>query len=93
MFRNAISLKLKVGTYMDGPLHYRMEKTFIEYFLDSVSEKSTTCNLVSNGTNFVPPSRNTEQLLQIDVKYVFDPYYILIHTYISLKLIRITIVC
>ena len=47
-----------------------------------VSEMSRICNLVSDRTNFAPPSQNTEQLLQIDVKYVFDSYYILIHIYI-----------
>ena len=34
--------------------------------------------LVSDGTNSDPPFRNTDQLSQIDVKYVFDSYYILI---------------
>ena len=75
------------------PLHCTMEKTswdfssdfsFLEYLLDLVSEKSTIYNLDSDGTNFIPPSRNTEQLLQIDIIYVFDSYHILIYTYISL---------
>ena len=54
-----------------------MDFPFIEYLLDSVSEKSTICDLVSEG--------NTDQLLQIDVKYVFDFYCILIRTQISLS--------
>ena len=57
---------------------------FLEYLLKSVSEKLTICNLVSDGTSFIPPSRNTEHLLQIAIKYVFDSYYILLYTYISL---------
>ena len=61
-----------------------MDFPFLEYLLDLVSENSTICNLASNETNFIPPCRNAEQLLQIDVKYVFDYWYILIYTYISL---------
>ena len=60
------------------------DSPFIEYLLDLVSEKLTICNLVSDGTNFVPLSRNTDELLQIDVELVFDSYCILIHTHISL---------
>ena len=55
---------------------------FIEYLLYSVSEKSTICNVFSYGKNVVPPSWNTDQLLQIDVKYVFD-YCILITSPVS----------
>ena len=69
------------------PLHCTMEKTssdfpsdfpFLEYLLDLVSEKSTICNLDSDGTNSIPPSQNTEQLLQIDVKYVLILFTFLI---------------
>ena len=78
MFRNAISVKLVVETYMgDATVLYNRKHIL-------VSEKSTICNLDSDGTNFIPPSQKTEQLLQIDVKHVFDSYYILIYTYISL---------
>ena len=75
------------------PLHCTMEKTsedfpsdfpFLGYLLDLVSEKSTICNLDSDGTNFIPLSQNTEQLLQIEVKYVFGSHYILIYACISL---------
>ena len=82
------------------PLHCTMEKTssdfpsdfpFLEYLLDLVSEKSTICNLDSDGTNFIPPSRNTEQLLQIDVKYVLILItFLYIHTFRYLKSIIIT---
>ena len=37
-----------------------MSLTFIEHLLDSVSEKLTMSNLVSDGTNFVPPSQYTD---------------------------------
>ena len=40
---------------------------YLEYLLDSVYEKLAICNLVSDETNFVPLSRNTDQLLQTDV--------------------------
>ena len=49
-----------------------------------MSEEWTICSLDSDGTNFIPPSRNTEQLLQIEIIYVFDSYHILIYTYNSL---------
>ena len=85
------------------PLHCTMEKTssdfpsdfpFLECLLDLVSEKSTVCNLDSDGTNCIPPSRNTEQLLQIDVKYVLILFtFLYIHTFRYLKSITITIVC
>ena len=79
MFRNAISPKLVVGTYMGGatPVHNKKNILgvplyfpfieYLEYLLDSVYEKSTICSLVSDGTNFALLSRNTDQLLQIDV--------------------------
>ena len=56
----------------------------LEYLLDLLSEKSTICKLVSDGTNFGQPSRNNGQLLQIDVKHFFGSHCILIYTYISL---------
>ena len=46
---------------------FPLEFPYIQYLLDSIYEKSTICNLVSDGTNFVPSFRNTDQLLQIDV--------------------------
>ena len=55
--------------------------------LESVYEKSTTCKLVSNETNFVLPTVNIYQLLQIDVNYVFDSYCILITIFIFKKMI------
>ena len=55
--------------------------------LESVYEKSTTCKLVSNETNFVLPTVNIYQLLQIDVNYVFDSYCILITIFILKKMI------
>ena len=79
MFRNAISLKPVVGTYIDGITPVYNGKSirgvpsdfpfveYLEYLLDSVSEKSKICNLVSDGKNFFPLSRNTDHLLQIDV--------------------------
>ena len=51
-----------------SPQQFPSEFPFIEYLLDSFYEKSTICNLVSDRTNFVPPSRNTDQLLQIDFR-------------------------
>ena len=65
MFHNAISLKVVVRTYMGGAtkvyngkniLGTPLDFSFIEYHLESVSEKSAIFNLVSNGTNFVLPS-------------------------------------
>ena len=47
--------------------------------------KVDVCNLVSDGTNFVPPFWNIDQLLQIGVKYVFDSYCILITIFILKK--------
>ena len=49
--------------------------------------KVDVCKLVSDGTNFVPPFRNIDQLLQIDVKYVFDSYCILTIIFILTKII------
>ena len=43
----------------------------------SVSEKLPIFNLVSSGKDFVPPFQNTDQLLQIHVKYAFDSYCII----------------
>ena len=40
--------------------------------------------LVSKGTNFVPPSWNIDQLLQTEVRYIFDSYSSLI-TIFNLK--------
>ena len=79
MLRSAISLKLVVETCMGGATPvYNLKKTseefpydfpFIEYhLLDPVSENSAICNLFSDRTNFIPPSRNTEQLSKICVK-------------------------
>ena len=53
-----------------SPKQLPLESPFIEYLLHSVYEKSTIFNLVSDGTNFVSPSRNTDQLLQIDVNTI-----------------------
>ena len=67
MFCNAISLKLVVGTYMGGvTLVYNGKKhprsspqTFLylvsKYLLDSISEKSTICNLISNKYSSIIP--------------------------------------
>ena len=44
-------------------------------------------DLVFDGTNFVLPSRNIDQLLQIDVKYVFDSTCSLITIFILKKMI------
>ena len=48
---------------------------------------NTKYNLVSDGTNVVPPFRNIGQPLQIDVKYVFNSYCILIIIFILKKMI------
>ena len=48
---------------------------------------NTIYNLVSDGTKFVPPFRNIDQPLQIDVKYVLDSYCILIIIFILKKMI------
>ena len=53
-----------------------MEKTSKEFpsyfsFMEYLYEKSAICDLVSDGINFIPPSRNIDMLLQIDVKYKF----------------------
>ena len=45
------------------PYRFPLDFPFTEYLLDSISEKSPICNLVSDGTDFVPPLRNTDQLL------------------------------
>ena len=42
-------------------------------------------NLISDGTDFVPPFRNIDQPLQIDVKYVCDSYCVLIIIFILKK--------
>ena len=60
---------------------------FMEYLLDSICEKLTLCNLVSDRSNFIPPSWNIDQLLQIAVKYVFDSYAILITIFILEEMI------
>ena len=43
--------------------------------------------LVFDGANFVAPSQNIDQLLQIDFKYIFDSYYSLITFFILKKMI------
>ena len=43
--------------------------------------------LVFDGANFVAPSQNIDQLLQIDFKYIFDSYYSLIAFFILKKII------
>ena len=45
------------------PLSSPRNFPFIEHLLDSLSEKPAISNLVFDETNFVPPSRNTDQLL------------------------------
>ena len=92
MFGNTISLKLAEGTYVSGATPVYNGKVppdfpFVEYLFDSVYENSTICNLVSDGTNFVPPSRNIDQLLQINAKYLFDSYCILITVFILKNMI------
>ena len=57
---------------------------FIEHLLDSVSGKSPICNLVSDEAYFVPAFRNTDQLLQIDIKYFFHSYCILVTSLVLL---------
>ena len=59
-------------------LRVPLDFPFIKYLPVVVSEKLTICSLVSSGANFLPPSRNTDQLLQIDIKYVLDSYCIFI---------------
>ena len=70
---------------------FPLDFPFIEYLLDSVSEKSTICNLVSKGTNFLLPSRNTDQLLQINFKYVSNSYCVLITSPVASTQYRIII--
>ena len=43
--------------------------------------------LVFDEANFVAPSQNIDQLLQIDFKYIFDSYYSLITFFILKKMI------
>ena len=84
---NAISLKHIVGTYMGGNTPVCNTENILGVPIGLSFHKIPpwlglwkvdVCKLVSDGTNFVPPFRNIDQLLQIDVKYVFDSYCILI---------------
>ena len=61
---------------MSFPRTFLSQNNSLAWFI-----KLDACNLVFDGTNYVPPFRNVDQLLKIGFEYIFDSCCILISFY------------